>query len=54
MREYINGWWSGLTPRGRTIISIVVALCILAAFWMMLTNAAAFQSVSDSLDKLLP
>jgi type II secretory pathway component PulM len=53
MREYINGWWSGLSQRGRAIISVVVAVCLLVAFYLMLTNAGAFSQVSESLDKLL-
>lgn len=54
MREYINGWWSGLSPRGRTIISVTVALCLLSAFALALANAGAFGQVTDSIDKLLP
>ena len=53
MREYINGWWSGLSPRGRAIISIVVALCLLAAFALALANAGAFDQVAASLERLL-
>lgn len=54
MREYVNGWWSGLSQRGRAIISIVVALCLLAALALALSNPSGFSQVSDSLDKLLP
>lgn len=54
MRDYINGWWSGLTPKGRTIVSVVVALCLLAALAMALANPGAFGQVSEGLDKLLP
>lgn len=53
MRGYINGWWGGLSPRGRAIISVVVALCLLAAFALMLFNAGAFDQVAGSLSELL-
>lgn len=52
MREYVSGWWSGLTPRGRTITSVVVVVAILAAFALALGNAGAFGQVTDSLEKL--
>lgn len=54
MRGYINGWWAGLSPKGRTIISVVIALCVLVAFALALANAGAFGEVTNSLDKLLP
>lgn len=53
MREYINGWWSGLSQRGRAIFSVVAALCLLVAFALMLFNAGAFDQVASSLEKLL-
>jgi len=53
MREYISGWWSGLSSRGRTIISVVIVLAVLGAFYLALVNSAAFTSVTDSLDKLI-
>lgn len=53
MREYISGFWSGLSQRGRAIISIVVVLVLLAAFYLALVNAGAFTSVMDSLDKVV-
>ena len=54
MGEYVRGWWNGLSQRGRAIISIVVAVCLLAALALALSNPSAFSQVSESLDKLLP
>ena len=53
MREYISGWWSGLSPRGRAVVSVTVAVCLLAAFGLALGNAGAFDQVADSLRELL-
>lgn len=54
MRDYISGFWSGLSQRGRTIVTIVIVVAVLIAFYLALTNGAAFSSFTDSLDKLLP
>ena len=54
MREYISGFWSGLSQRGRAIVTIVIAIVVLAAFYLTLVYSAAFSSVADSLGKLIP
>jgi archaellum component FlaF (FlaF/FlaG flagellin family) len=54
MREYISGFWSGLSQRGRAIVTIVIALVILGAFYLALVNSAAFSSVTEALDRLIP
>jgi hypothetical protein len=54
MREYISGFWSGLSQRGRAAVTIVIALVILGAFYLALVNSAAFSSVTEALDRLIP
>lgn len=53
MREYVSGWWNGLSPRGRAIVSVVAAVCLLLAFALALGNAGAFDQVTGSLGELL-
>lgn len=45
MRQYIAGWWTGLSATGRTVATVVIALCVIAALWLILANSAAFASV---------
>lgn len=54
MREYISGFWSGLSQRGRTIVTVVIAVVLLGAFYLALVNSAAFSSVAEALGKLIP
>lgn len=54
MDKYISGFWSGLSQRGRAVVSVAVIVVVLAAFALALANAGAFEQVTGSLEKLLP
>lgn len=53
MREYISGFWSGLSQRGRAIVSIVIVVAVLVAFYLALVNAQAFAQFADNIGKIV-